>query len=275
MASEFATFIMSETTVSQLKALPDNLKWKFFEAVTDYGLYGIEAEFEGLENVIWMGIRDLIFHSKRKDERWHETKRENGRKGGAPVGNNNASKQPKTTETTENNLNNLKQPTESETTNNLNLNLNLNLNDNLNDNLNLKKEEEPFSLKLNPSSENTSQRIEKLKENYNTLKIGPPFKKSVINMSPIELRDLMRIMAIYSDDVAIKAMENYQAVKPPEYDRKGCEYQSFISFMTKGIEKYCDEAHPFERFKQVINHSTGPPQGLPPGRNSIPKELEI
>ena len=66
MASEFSTFVLSETTVNQIKALPVELRLIFYEAVSDYGLHGIEPEFTGLENVIWIGIKGSIKIPKNK-----------------------------------------------------------------------------------------------------------------------------------------------------------------------------------------------------------------
>lgn len=146
MASEFSTFVMSETTVKQIKALPEELRLKFYDAVTDYGIYGIEPEFTGLESIIWIGIKDLITHSKRKDEKWLQKQRENGQKGGRPRAQVNPS-EPTENAKTQNNPNN---PSLSdETQNNLGYSENppktakptenaetLNDNDNDNDNYN-------------------------------------------------------------------------------------------------------------------------------------------
>jgi hypothetical protein len=82
--AKFATFMMSETTRNQIKALPQDMQLKFFWAVTDFGLDGIEPNFEGIEYAIWIPMRDLILNSKRQDEAWRNKQRENGKKGGRP-----------------------------------------------------------------------------------------------------------------------------------------------------------------------------------------------
>jgi hypothetical protein len=118
-----------------------------------------------------------------------------------------------------------------------------------------KKTKESFSLSenLNPNMTDFSQRLEILRGQYNALKIGPPFKKMAVNLNPAELSDLMNIMRVYPDDVSLKAMENYaKIVSSPEYNPGGCVYHSFISFMIRGVEKYCDEAAPFSTFKSRI-----------------------
>jgi hypothetical protein len=124
------------------------------------------------------------------------------------------------------------------------------------------KGKEDFSLsdELNPSSKDFSQRVEKLRTAYNELKIGPPFKKTAVNLNPGESSDLLRIMQVYDDEVSVKAMENYQKIKSsPVHDPGGCIYQGFVSFMIRGVEKYCDEANPFENFKKVNKSGAGPP----------------
>ncbi|MDR0388367.1 MAG: hypothetical protein LBH57_10070, partial [Treponema sp.] len=110
-----------------------------------------------------------------------------------------------------------------------------------------------FSLaeNLNPNLGDFSQRLEKLRGHYNALKIGPPFKKTAVNLNPSESSDLLKIMGLYPDAVSMKAMENYREITAsPEHDRGGCVYRGFISFMIRGVEKYCDEADPFAFFKK-------------------------
>ena len=123
MASEFSTFVLSETTVNQIRALPVELRLIFYEAVSDYGLHGIEPEFTGLENVIWIGIRDLILHTKRKDEKWKQKQQNNGKKGGRPKENPENPNKPSETQTNPENPN---KPSENEETHNDNDNKNYN-----------------------------------------------------------------------------------------------------------------------------------------------------
>jgi hypothetical protein len=62
--TKFSTFIMSETTRDQIKALPQEMQLKFFWAVTEFGLDGIEPKFEGVEMAVWIPMRDFIRNSK-------------------------------------------------------------------------------------------------------------------------------------------------------------------------------------------------------------------
>jgi|LSPZ01.1.fsa_nt_gi hypothetical protein len=107
MEMSFSSFVMSETTRNQIAVLPGDLQLKFFWAVANFGLDGTEPDFAGLELAVWIPMRDFILNAKRKDEAWLRKQSENGRKGGAPKGNQNAKK------TTQNNPNN---PAEFKTT---------------------------------------------------------------------------------------------------------------------------------------------------------------
>jgi hypothetical protein len=95
----FSTFILSETTLNQIKALPPEMQLKFFWAVSNYGITGTEPDFTGVELAIWIPMRDLIRNSKRKNEKWLEKQRENGKKGGRPKTQNNPENPDKPTET--------------------------------------------------------------------------------------------------------------------------------------------------------------------------------
>ena len=43
------SFIFYETFAKQLKLLDKELHYKFYEAIVEYGLYGTEPDFTGLE----------------------------------------------------------------------------------------------------------------------------------------------------------------------------------------------------------------------------------
>jgi hypothetical protein len=79
--------------------LPDDMRLKFYDALIEYGLYGIEPEDEMLSLLIEM--------AKPLMEYEEPSKRGGRREGaGAPVGNNNAQKQSKTIKNNQINQNN-------------------------------------------------------------------------------------------------------------------------------------------------------------------------
>jgi hypothetical protein len=78
----------------------------------------------------------------------------------------------------------------------------------------------------------------------------------------------MKIMDVYDYLTCIKAMDNYAKIKnSADYDPGKCVYQSFSGFVIRGVEKYCDEANPFEAFRRKPPGS-GSPKGLA-GKKSL------
>ena len=82
MDKMFSSFVVNETVVKQIKALPMELQLKFSMALFDYGLYGIEPELTGLESVVWIGIKDFIDfvnneivsgNCEKCHKEWHKT----------------------------------------------------------------------------------------------------------------------------------------------------------------------------------------------------------
>ncbi|MCL2092979.1 MAG: hypothetical protein FWH12_02185 [Treponema sp.] len=61
------------------------MRLRYYEAVCNYGLYGIEPDFQGVEQSIWIPMRDLIDSASDRSRVYSD----NGKKGGAPVGNTN------------------------------------------------------------------------------------------------------------------------------------------------------------------------------------------
>lgn len=124
MADKFTFFASYYEAIAEFD---DETRLKMYDMICRYALYGeiIDSE-NAIEKSLFTIIKPLIEASERR------------RSGGAPVGNQNARKQPKTIknnlpkqsiETTENNL---KQPIDSEKTNNINKNKNINKNININ-----------------------------------------------------------------------------------------------------------------------------------------------
>ena len=94
----FSRFQMSETTYKQITALPVSIQLKYFISVCDYGLFGIEPDFSGIEKSVFIPMKDLIDFAKERSK----TNSANGKEGGAPEGNQNAKKQSKTSKNNKN-----------------------------------------------------------------------------------------------------------------------------------------------------------------------------
>lgn len=130
MSKKRDSFVFYRSFYESIKELPDKQQLEIFQSIVEYGL---NNETPDGVDVVAKAIFTLI-----KPQLDANTKRYlNGRKGGAPRGNNNASKdnkQPKTTKKQP--KNNLKQPKAFEKQPNVNVNDNGNGNGNVNDNVN-------------------------------------------------------------------------------------------------------------------------------------------
>ena len=74
------SFIFYETFAKQLKLLDKELRYRFYEAIIEYGLYGTEPNFTGLEACAWLPIQEAIDNAKAR--RIKNT--EDGKRGGRP-----------------------------------------------------------------------------------------------------------------------------------------------------------------------------------------------
>lgn len=252
MSGKFLSFVFPETTKKQIDQMPTaEMKLKFFEAVTNYGMYGIEPEGLGdIEKIIWIPMKDLINSCKSS-------------KGGAPEGNTNARRQVsgKTTETTRNGKNNQnnpvsenqpKQPETTETTlnnHNHNHNGNGNVNENVNENSGAREDARTHThaqtLTLSESQRRLSEEVRKVFEEANlpcgnqiTFLTGP-FVRAVRT-----LHSKYGEYNLHSDDI-LKACKNYASVvnDPNDYFKikmpfdRLVEHEKFRDFLPSAFVK--------------------------------------
>ena len=109
MKEEITGFVFYKSfyeAVKQLQNAED--KCIVYQAICDYSFYDIEPTLEGITAIIWTLIKPQIDANIKK--------RNDGKRGGAPKGNSNAKKQPKTTivDLENNHRLNEKQPKEKE-----------------------------------------------------------------------------------------------------------------------------------------------------------------
>lgn len=226
--NKFKSFVFSETTKKQIDLMPTpEMKLKFYEAVTNYGMFGTEPEnLNDIEMIIWLPMKDLIDNSKSS-------------KGGAPSGNQNAQRKNlnneennETTDSCKKNSNYEKQPENNQTTlNNHNHNHNHNLNGNGNEreNHNLNAGEEVFNT-LSPFQTEYSKKIFEIfkkarlpcaKENEISF-LQTDFKNAI---SAIHRKEELQNM--HSDDI-IQACRNFTDIyaNPDTY----CGFRQKIGF---------------------------------------------
>lgn len=253
---KFKSFVFSETTKKQIDLMPTaEMKLKFYEAVTNYGMFGIEPEnLNGIEMIIWLPMKDLIDNCGTS-------------KGGAPSGNQNAQRKnlnnEKNNETTdffknnsnyekqpekvENNQNNLKttettcfeekqpkQPENNQTTlnnhnHNDNDNDNGNGNENERENHNLNAGEAVFNT-LSPSQTEYSKKIFEIFKNAGL----PCAKENEISFLQTDFKNAIsaihrkeELQNVHSDDI-IQACRNFTDIysNPDTY----CGFRQKIGF---------------------------------------------
>ena len=94
MSDKSNSVIILRSYWESIKDLPDDKQLLFLKSIIEYGMDSIEPEFTGIEKSFWIQIKATIDNSMKR----YNTSIENGKKGGAPKGNNNAKKQPETTQ---------------------------------------------------------------------------------------------------------------------------------------------------------------------------------
>jgi hypothetical protein len=231
MKGEFSTFIMSETTLNQIKALPPEKQLQFFWAVADYGVDGIEPEFDGVDLAVWIPMRDLILHTKRKDEIWRLKRQENGKKGGRPK----AKTDPDEPAGTQENLLVISENQENQE----NLLVISASNDNVNDNENLN-----VNVKLGKPLINTKEiprnNFENIRQvwNFPDRKL-PEFRRTILQLTSPERDIISRQFVSYQEGEIIEAIKNYSYMRlhPEEFDIKH-NYSGLISFIEKGLDTF-------------------------------------
>lgn len=104
---EKRTFLFNLEWKKALEEYPPEIRLEVYEGIMDYALTGIVPEFSPLSKMAFSFIKQGLDFNKEKYEQTCEKNKANGKMGGAPVGNSNASKkqpkqpkQPKISETT-------------------------------------------------------------------------------------------------------------------------------------------------------------------------------
>jgi len=116
--------------------------------------------------------------------------------------------------------------------------------------------EKEKSIPSQPKDSRTStERIQLHQTSWNYRLIGPEDRWGIQNRCSEDSRNLLRVLDVYTDLEITKAMDNYQKCR----EDPGCDiipYQSFVAFMSKGVEKYIG-AKPAD-FKKFESHASQP-----------------
>ncbi len=98
------SFVLQTRLNAIVTKLSDKQAGILFKSILNYAENGIKANFEdGMVDVVFEMVRQDIDYNNRKYEETCVRNSSNGKKGGAPKGNHNAQKQPKTTDRLKNN----------------------------------------------------------------------------------------------------------------------------------------------------------------------------
>ena len=89
------SFVVYHNYRDVLEDLTDDQVGKLFRAMLDYEIDRVEPQFSGVLNVAFKFIKKDLDINLTKYDNICERNRQNGQKGGAPIGNQNARKQPK------------------------------------------------------------------------------------------------------------------------------------------------------------------------------------
>ena len=253
-------FVFYETFYEVLSILPDDLKLKFYTALTEYGLFNKEPEFTGIEKALWLQMKFGIDSAKERYAR----RVENGKKGGAPKNNQNAEK------TTENNLgepktteNNLGEPKTTEN--------NLNDNDNVNDNVNDKENDDGDDNKNIPRGEKSPEKAGALppsppllsepQKEYSRVifekfrNAGLPCQKSdFFKFQSCDFRLALQKIKGFSSNEVLAAVDNYifELKNPESYQLREYSFDNFVgsktfsnclpaNYRTQNFKKYAKE----------------------------------
>ena len=105
MKDNINSIVVLKTYWESIREFPSEQQLILWNSIFDYSFNDVEPELTGLTKSIWISIKPTIDSSMKR----YKASVENGKKGGAPKGNNNAKKQPTnnlqtTQEQPENNL---------------------------------------------------------------------------------------------------------------------------------------------------------------------------
>jgi len=101
-----------------------------------------------------------------------------------------------------------------------------------------------------PAQFNGSNRINMHIASWNGYENLPHFRFTSINMKPDDLGAALRTLGAYSDGEIFQAITNYSKIKGNIDMEAFPVYPTFAGFMANGVEKYADDAKPFERCRK-------------------------
>ncbi|MFA5130510.1 MAG: DUF6291 domain-containing protein [Patescibacteria group bacterium] len=235
------SMVMYRSFYDSFSELPPDQYKHLMMSIASYSLDGIEPELTGMERALFILIRPQLDAN--------ETRYQNSLKGGKKK----TSEKPNPNQTdTEAEPRANQDDTEIETNVNDNVSVNDNVNDTENENAYESAEDEPFSREeaLNPNKQNIEQLFQQLKTAWNANCKPSCNIKNTITMNAKQRDDWRagssQIVNVFD---TCKAIQNYGGIcSSPEHKAFPDGY-SMLGFLVSGVERYCDEAKPFETMR--------------------------
>lgn len=234
------SMLMYRSFYESISELPAEQYKHLMTSIAAYSLDGIEPELTGMEKALFILIRPQL---DANDNRY-----QNSLKGGRKK-QDQGEKQEETKEEPKEN----QTGTESETNVSVSLNDSVSVSENENDNPNPEKEPECVFSKteaLNPNKKNSEQLFQQLKTAWND-NCRPKCKiNSTLTMTYEERQDWVVAETRIDDPFrACKAIQNYGGICASDVYKPDPGGYSMLGFLLKGVERYADDANPFEKMR--------------------------
>lgn len=101
-----------------------------------------------------------------------------------------------------------------------------------------------------PKVSNGSNRINMHIGSWNANESLPRYRFNSLTMKDEDRHSALRTMTAYSDDEIFQAIINYAKIKSDIDMEPFPVYATFAGFMSGGVEKYADDAKPFDRCRK-------------------------
>lgn len=90
----------------------------------------------------------------------------------------------------------------------------------------------------------------------------PTYRYTSLNMREKDRADSLRTLSVYGDEEIAAAIRNYSEISNSSEHEAFPVYPTFAGFLATGIEKYADDAKPFDRCKKKpIGYARGDDEG--------------
>jgi hypothetical protein len=246
------SFIFYRSFFDGIKSQPPKIVNEFIVSLVDYALNGTEPRLSGVAQMAFTFVKPLIDSNNRKYK--------SGRKGGRPKKTDGYDEQ-ETDGYDEQETNGYdEQKTNGYGEKKPNDHDHEKGKEEVHEKEKEKGEDPHFFSRaeaLQPGKKDLGMRLEGRIQTWNRLNILPRCRKTALNIVCTKMDLIAVTFQHYSDAEIDAAMSNYSRVLgDPRYSGYPI-YQSLEGFLANGVEKFCEDAKPFERFLSDRNAAGG------------------